>query len=78
MEEAAVQGLLPPDQRAGSERTVAGLNAGRLWDVVPRPEDLGEGFSVDEELVPKMFGPLTTGGTAGTPDAAISADSESD
>jgi hypothetical protein len=69
MEQAAEQGLLPVDERAREELTVTGLNAGGLWEVIPRPEDLGEGFLVEDEFVPKMFGPFFGGGT-GTPQPA--------
>jgi hypothetical protein len=69
MEQAAEQGLLPVDERAREELTVTGLNAGGLWEAIPRPEDLGEGFLVEDEFVPKMFGPVFGGGT-GTPQPA--------
>ena len=69
MEQVAEQGLLPIEQRAREELTVSGLNAGELRETIPRPEDLGEGFLVEDEFVPKMFGPFSSGAT-GTPQPA--------
>jgi hypothetical protein len=67
MEEDAQQGLLPIEQRAREELTVTGLNAGGLWEVIPQPEDFGEGFSVEDEFVPKMFGSTAGAEVPATP-----------
>lgn len=72
MEEALAQGLLPTEHRARGVLTVSGLNAGVLWEVLPRPEDLPEGFSVDDEFVPKMFGPLALTDETASPEATPS------
>lgn len=78
LEEVAAHGLLPVDQRQRGELTVTGLNTGGLWDIAPRPEDLGDGFSVDDEFVPKMFGPIPDSDRSGTPTASSRAISVSE
>ena len=40
-----------------------GLREGGLWDLLPRLEDLLEGFVLDEEKVPAPFDPLPGQGT---------------
>lgn len=72
MEEVALQGLLPVEEPLPGELTVTGLNSGGLWDTIPRPEDLPEGFSVDDELVPKMFGPFAKSPMSTAPSASPS------
>lgn len=54
--EVAAAGLTPPGE-SDNDPVVQGLNEGGLWDVLPRPEALGDGAVVDDEFVPMMFGP---------------------